>query len=274
MNGFGHNRLDKTLIRKRTRELLEKVDKPKEFTKGLQKLLKSHGDEGATKNYQRIIPETGKFYGVPKPVLRVIAAEIGRFIQKEPSKAQGLLEVIWAEGSWEARQIAGKSLERFGPKNPEICLGFVSSVLSDLDNWSVCDNLAIFGVEPIVYSDPELVLPLSERWIKSDNRWVRRFGVVTLRGYKRMKTTDRVFRILDRVMEDDEKDVKKAVSWVLREITKGNPEDVAGFLARWAGRDPNKDARWIIKDGMKKLPMEKQAEILGMIGAVNNGKIR
>ncbi len=73
-------------------------------------------------------------------------------------------------------------LEKFGPKNSKICLDFVSSVLDDLDNWSVCDNLAMFGVEPIVYSNPELVLPLSERWMKSNNKWIRRFGVVTLRG--------------------------------------------------------------------------------------------
>ncbi|MBA7631717.1 hypothetical protein ES703_39252 [subsurface metagenome] len=51
-------------------------------------------------------------------------------------------------------------LEKFGPKNPKICLDFVSSVLDNLDNWSVCDNLAMFGVEPIVYSNPELVLLL------------------------------------------------------------------------------------------------------------------
>ncbi|MEA2075275.1 MAG: DNA alkylation repair protein, partial [Euryarchaeota archaeon] len=72
---------------------------------------------------------------------------------------------IWNESSFEVRQIAGKCLEKFGPKNPEICLDFVSSVLPDLDNWAVCDNLAMFGVEPIVYSNPELVLPLSEKWI-------------------------------------------------------------------------------------------------------------
>ncbi|NQE46428.1 hypothetical protein C5S31_10440 [ANME-1 cluster archaeon GoMg2] len=102
--------------------------------------------------------------------MRVIAAEIGKFIQKEPSEAKLLLETIWNEGSFEARQIAGKCLEKFGPKNPKICLHFVSSVLHDLDNWAVCDNLAMFGVEPIVYSNPELVLPLSEKGIKSENK--------------------------------------------------------------------------------------------------------
>jgi len=184
------------LIRERTKEVFEKIDKPKEFTKGLQKLLKSFVDEEAIKNYQRIIHDTGKFYGVPKPVLGVIASEIGKFIQREPINAEGILRVIWVEDSFEAKQIVGKSLEKFGPKNPKICLNFVSSVLDDIDNWSVCDNLAMFGVEPIVYSNPELVLPLSERWRKSNNKWIRLFGVVTLRGYKRVKTTDKVLRLL------------------------------------------------------------------------------
>ena len=254
--------MDKSQIQKRTKKLLEKADKPKEFTDGLQELLKSYVDRDATKNYQRIIPDTGKFFGVPLPILRVIAAEIGKFIQKEPAEAKLLLETIWTEGSFEARQIAGKCLEKFGPKNPKICLDFVSSVLPELDNWSVCDNLAMFGVEPIVYSNPELVLPLSEKWVKSENKWIRRFGVVTLRGYKKVKTTNEVFKILDLVMEDKEKDIKKAVSWVLREITKKNPDDVAEFLTRWAKANPGKDARGRIKEGMKKLPKEKQTEIL------------
>ncbi len=254
--------MEKALIQKRTREVLEKADKPKEFTRGLQELLKSNVDRDATKNYKRIIPETGKFFGVPLPILRAIAAEIGKSIQKETTKAPLLLETIWNEGSFEARQIAGKSLEKFGPKNPKICLDFVSSVLPDLDNWAVCDNLAMCGVEPIVYSSPELVLPLSEKWIKDKNKWIRRFGVVSLRGYKRVQTTDKVFKILDTVMEDEDKDVKKGVSWILREITKKNPDEVAKFLTKKANANSSKDAKWIIKDGMKKLPKKMQDEVL------------
>jgi 3-methyladenine DNA glycosylase AlkD len=257
--------MDKSQIQKRIQELLEKAKNPEEFTRGLQELLKSYVDRDATKNYQRIIPDTGKFFGVPLPILRVIAAEIGNFIQKEPTEAPSLLETIWNEGSFEARQIAGKCLEKFGPKNPEICLDFVSSVLPDLDNWSVCDNLAMFGVEPIVYSNPELILPLSEKWIKDKNKWIRRFGVVTLRGYKKVQTTNKVFEILGLVMGDNEKEIKKAVSWILREITKKNPDEVAEFLTGCAKANPGKDARWIIKDGMKKLPKEKPTEILAIL---------
>jgi len=53
--------------------LLKKADKPEEFIKGFQELLKFFVDEETTKNYRRIIPDTRKFYAVPKPILRVIA---------------------------------------------------------------------------------------------------------------------------------------------------------------------------------------------------------
>lgn len=258
--------MDKALIQKRTREALEKADRPKEFTEGLRELFQIFVDREATRNYQRIIPDTGRFYGVPKPILWTIASEMGKFIQKEVEKAQGLLEAVWAEGSFEARQVAGKSLEKFGPKNPRICLDFVSSALPDLDNWSVCDSLAMYGVRPIVYSNPELVLPFSERWIRNNDKWARRFGVVTLLGYKRIKATERVFELLDMVMEDKDRDVKKAVSWILRDITKGNPDEVAQFLVKWAEANPSQDARWVIKDGMKKLSDDERNRIFELLG--------
>lgn len=257
--------MDKLQIQERTKKLLEKAEKLEEFTKGLEELLKSYADKEATKNYQRIIPDTGKFYGVPKPILWLIASEIGKFIIKAPTRAFSLLKEIWNEGSFEAKQIVGKSLEKFSPKKAKDTLDFVALLLPDIDNWSVCDCLAMYAVEPIVYSNPELVLPHSERWIKDKNKWTRRFGVVSLRGYRRIKVTDKTFEILDLVMEDKDKDIKKAVSWILREITKKNPDEVAEFLTRWAKATHSKDAKWIIKDGMKKLSNNEQEKILKLI---------
>ena len=253
--------MDKNIIRTRVKNILENVDDSKEFKINLQNLLKLYIDKERTKNYQRIIPDTGKFHGVAKPILHIIAAEIGKFHKINPEKASQLSNMIWDEGSYEAKQIVGKSLEKFALKHPKICLNFISKKLNEIDNWSVCDSLAMYSIEPIVLSDPDLVLPLSEEWINSENKWIRRFGVVTLRGYKRVKTTNQVFNILDTIMVDNEKDVKKAVSWILREITKGNPDEVAEFLKKWAQKNPSKHTRWIIKDGMKKLPEKEQEEI-------------
>ena len=90
--------------------------------------------------------------------------------------------------------------------------------------------------------------------------------MVSLLVYKRIKTTDKVFKILDTVMGDNEKDVKKAVSRILREITKKNSDEIAEFLMNWAKTNPSKEARWVIKEGMKKLRSNEQNEILKLIG--------
>jgi hypothetical protein len=55
--------MNKILIQKRTKELLEKAEKPKE--EGLQELLESYVDKDATKNYQRSIPWILVFPGYP-----------------------------------------------------------------------------------------------------------------------------------------------------------------------------------------------------------------
>ncbi len=257
--------MDKIQIQKRARKLLEKAEKSKEFTEGLQKLLKFIVDQGAIRDHRRVIPNIGKHYGVPKPLLWTIASEFRKFATKNETKALTLLKTIWNEGSYEAKQIVGKSLEKFGPKNPKDTLHFISSLLPDIDNWSVCDCLAMYAVEPIVCSNPELVLPFSEKWIKDKNKWIKRFGVVTLRGYKKIPVADKVFRILDLVMKENEPDVKKAVSWILREIAKKNPNEVAKFLTKWAKTNPSNNTKWIIKDGMKKLSNDEQKKILGLL---------
>jgi 3-methyladenine DNA glycosylase AlkD len=57
-------------------------------------------------------------------------------------------------------------------------------------------------------------------------------------------------RLLDEMMREKDKDVKKAIGWALREITKKDPEAVFKFLQKWAKQDKN--ARSIVRDGMKK----------------------
>jgi len=257
--------LNKLEICQEVNKLCLKTENQEEFLTILHQILLSKIDKEKTKNYTRIIPNMGKFYGVPKPSLWIIARELGKFIQKNPDKAEDLFSALWEEGSFEAKQITAKTLEKFAPKHPERTLNFIKSILNDLDNWSVCDCLAMYGVEPIVYNQAELILPLSEKCVKSSNKWIRRFGVVTLRGYKKIKIIDKVFTILGTVMEDDDKDVMKVVAWVLREISKGKPNEVAKFLAEWSENGEKKSTKWIIKEGMKKLPDEKQKEISNII---------
>ena len=68
--------MNKSEIREKTKEILTNVEDKSIFTCCLLELLQSLKDEKTTKNYKRLVLDTGKFYGVPKPALWVISAEI------------------------------------------------------------------------------------------------------------------------------------------------------------------------------------------------------
>jgi len=66
-------------------------------------------------------------------------------------------------------------------------------------------------------------------------------------------------------MKEEDKDVKKAIGWALREITKKDPESVLEFLQKWS-KVEDKNTKWIIKEGMKKLSNKEQEKLKTLIG--------
>ncbi|MHA1149233.1 MAG: DNA alkylation repair protein [Promethearchaeota archaeon] len=257
--------INKNEIQKQLNKLFEIIDAPKEFITELHKFLQRYADNDLSDKYRRIIPEMGKAFGTPKPILVKIATKLGNYGQKNPDLIFPFLKTLWKNGSFEERDIVGKTIEKLGKKFADECLNLIPDFLPDLDNWSVCDVLGSMGMRPIVISKTEEVLSLCEKCMKDEGKWIRRFGVVTLWTFKKIPAPPNVFEILNIVMDDGDKDVKKGVAWILRQMTNMNSNKVTIFLLEKAKANPSKHARWIIKNGMKKIPQEKQDEILSLL---------
>jgi len=254
--------MDKDALRQASTALADKLSQPDEFVADLYRLLEAHADEQAFANYRRIIPEMGTTFGTPLPVLRVIAAEIARYGKKKPQSVLPVLKTLWDNGSFEERQIVGKVMERMAKKYPAECLALAPGFLPTLNNWANCDNLACFGMEAVVFQRTDEVLPLCEQWVRDENKWIRRFGVVVLRAFQKADVPERVFEILDLVRQERDGDVKKAVAWILRDLSKRHAARVIEFLLSWAQTEPNKDTMWMIKNGMKKLSADQQQRLV------------
>jgi len=254
--------IDKQALRQASAELAGELSQPEEFVADLHRLLEAYADEKAFANYRRIIPEMGTTFGTPLPVLRVIAAEIARQGKKEPQSVLPMLKTLWDGGSFEERQIVGKVMERMAKKYPAECLALVPGFLPALDNWANCDNLACFGMEAIALQMTDEALSRCERWVRDENKWIRRFGVVVLRAFEKADLPEQAFEILGQVMTDRDSDVKKGVAWMLRDLSKRHAARVFEFLLGWAQSDPNRDTAWIIKNGMRKLPADQQQQLV------------
>jgi len=260
--------MDDDVLRREMSHLLEMVDDPEAFVAGLHALLRRASDAERQASYQRVVPDMGKSYGTPIPALGIIAAAIGRHGREHPDAVLLLLERLWRNGSFEERIIVGKSLEPIGKVHWEEALRLGVSFVGDVADWAVCDQLGSIGLRPIAIQHPDAILPLCQGWVQDANSWTRRFGVVVLVGMTRDKgyqVSEAELRVLDWVMADPAPAVRKAVAWALREMSKRDPAAVAAYLCRHA-EDANRHTRWIVVNGMHKLPAESQRALRGRLG--------
>ena len=81
--------------------------------------------------------------------------------------------------------------------------------------------------------------------------------MASIATYIRARPSDaeHCLKIVENLMEEEDRDVRKAVAWALREISKKNPRKVYDFLQKYIS-SRNKNTRWIVKEGSRKLPIK------------------
>jgi 3-methyladenine DNA glycosylase AlkD len=188
---------------------------------------------------------TGKnIYGVPKPVLRQIAREVGK-------NQHDLALKLWQTEVLEARILA--SMIDAPAKVTEAQL---ERWVSDFDSWDVCDQCCsnLFRKTPFAYQK-------AVEWSDRSEEFVKRAGFVMMAvlAVHDKKAPDeqmiQFFPILIREATDERNFVKKAVNWALRQIGKRNLalNEAAIHTARSIEQLDSKSARWIAKDVLREL---------------------
>ena len=145
--------------------------------------------------YERII-------GVRTPILRAYAKEVA----KEPYVEEFLKEL--PHQYYEENNLHGALLSHLY-KNVEEYITELNKFLPYVDNWATCDMMS-----PKVFKkDLSLVYEHVKKWLKSDETYIVRVGIVTLLGY----FLDDAFKpeMLDLVagVQSEEYYVKMAVAW-------------------------------------------------------------
>ena len=129
----------------------------------------------------------------------------------------------------------------------------------DITSWDLCDSAAdLFGRAP-AYSDA------IKGWARRPEPFVRRcaFSMIARRAVWAKDAPDREFlgylSLIRRASDDPRNEVKKGVSWALRQIGKRN-RALHGAAIKEADRIldmPAASARWIARDVLRELGSEK-----------------
>jgi 3-methyladenine DNA glycosylase AlkD len=192
--------------------------------------------------------------GVAVPLLKEIGQEIGKVARKRVDDFIPLARLLWDEYGREGRVV---SVHIWGPLElaaPEKIVPIVLELCRACLTWEDADQLAMNALEPIIRRKPAQWLSALEPWLADDNKWVRR-AAVTVIGRLPMKDatyTARCLALAERLLLDEEQDVKRAVSFALRLAARGDIAPTRDFLARHVPPE-NPAASWVLCDAMRSM---------------------
>jgi 3-methyladenine DNA glycosylase AlkD len=229
------------------------------------------GDPDYLFGMRMTVPGVKKLYGVKVPLLRKLSREVIRAYRRRKDVIVMLAEACWSRGSREHQLVAlfllggikMKAFERW-----ELGVKF----LPQIDNWESCDQLCMALLGQALAEDPQY-MDVLETWLQDENFWVRRAALVATVYLRRAKYESDVAQDLDRralamagsLLDDDEKYIRKAVDWTVREVLKRHYGIGLAWMGRQARMEPSKIAKSTLRMASKKLTEGDQEAILRLL---------
>lgn len=215
-------------------------------TTGLSDLLSTrlaeHGRPERADGEKRYLKSSLTHLGVGMPALRRTTRQFLREERLDLPTRLALTEDLWRRPVYELRRAAVEVLVCAGGELGPPHLDMVERFLREAGTWALVDPLAIDVAGAIAAAHPD-ARPTFDRWIADGDFWVRRAALLVhlrrLRSDAGHASSDDqqggdLFAVFagyaDRVLDEREFFVRKAIGWVLREVGKRAPERVIGWL--------------------------------------------
>lgn len=171
------------------------------------------------------------FYGVQARARHAIGRDVARrFAGISEADYVAAIEGLWAaphrEDKYMAIEVAGLFPEhRVPPRLP-----LYRRLVAEGAWWDLVDATVSAAISPVLRAHREAVRPEMDRWIASDDLWVRRAAMLCQLGHREVASQPQLFAYALRLAAEKEFFIRKAIGWALRDYSYAAPDAVAAFV--------------------------------------------
>jgi 3-methyladenine DNA glycosylase AlkD len=207
-----------------------------------------------------------QFHGVSQPDVRATAALVCKQ-NPDLGRAQllALADALYATYFHDLRSVAVALLERRRALLEPDDLGFLIDLVRRSPSWAHVDWVATKLVGTVVSRLPAAARRAHiRRWARDPDVWVRRTALLAQHDVLRAGGGDFPLfaAIAVPMLGDKEFWIRKAIGWVLREVSKRRPELVFAFLRRHR----QQLAGLTFREGSRQLPPRLRAQLVPPAG--------
>jgi 3-methyladenine DNA glycosylase AlkD len=158
-----------------------------------------------------------------------------------------LVEALWAGESREERLVALELTQHYPSVLGQLTWEQFDHWRRDLDNWEFTDVLGVGVLGPWLAASPSAREQHLWDLVEDDDIWNRRLALVAIVGLGRASANvdllGLALGLVDQVKAEPDKTIARAISWVLRELGKEHPGEVAIYLEQNAHLLPRQVVR-------------------------------
>ena len=265
--------LDARRVRARElgREVGALLDDPDALTAALRGAMTELADEPYRRGLLRVAPGMQGALGVRNPLIGALVAGLRPALRRaRPAEALWVAERLSRENEIELRQVALAFLRRSLPDDPERTWQLIRRAGRRATDWIAVDSLASLVAEGILrepYRWAEI-----EQLVYAESPWERRLAAATvavLRSTARdlaargaipgrlgPAEVQRGLAVLGSLIGDADPNVRKALSWALRELAPVDRGQVRAFVlaeTERAASERDGNRAWVLRDAVAKL---------------------
>jgi 3-methyladenine DNA glycosylase AlkD len=222
--------------------------------------LRSGGSRERAVRERAYLKSRLEHYGTPVPDVRAAVRAVRRRAPElSRSEVVGLAEALWDAPVHERRLSAVELLVAYLPVLEARDIDLVEGFVREAGTWALVDPLAGDVAGRLVERCPELGAVL-DRWAADGDFWIRRSALLALLRPLRAGGGDfeRFGGYADRMLEEREFLIRKAIGWVLRDTAKRRPELVYDWILPRADRASGVT----IREAVKPLSPDQRAAVL------------
>ena len=210
----------------------------------VQEVLKALSDLSSEKRREQIryfAPGSQEVVGVNNPDMKeVIKALKDKYISWDELEWIALCKELVKRDIYECQIIAYELIGRNKKLLNALSYQDLIDLWRNLDNWASVDHYTV-GIYGVLWGKGVVRDQHIEKLLKSDNFWDRRVAVVAtvalnLKSRGGTGDTPRTLAVCEKVVDDREDLIRKALSWALRELSKRDPLAVREFLEKYENR--------------------------------------
>jgi len=204
----------------------------KNYLINLENTFREHADSSNAFHMKRYMKNQFEFFGIKSPLRKEISKP---FLQKDNLPNVTLLKDVttqlWLKPQREFQYFTMELLKKYLKQIDSDFIYHLEYLLITKSWWDTVDAIAANIVGPHFINYPDLLKPITEKWIQSENMWLQRSAILFQLKYKDKTDTDILFKYIALLSNSKEFFIQKAIGWALREYSKTNPKIVIDFVS-------------------------------------------